>query len=142
MLKMLIAVDGSAHAARAVDYVLGRAASSRESVKAHLLNVQPSLAGPHVRRFISKADQHDLHREEALKVLEPARARVLSAGLICEYHIGVGDPGAVILEYADSLGCDEIVVGTHGRGFLGGVVMGSVAQKVANLASVPVVIVR
>lgn len=142
MLRLLIAVDGSGYADRAVAYALRRAAASRDPVKAHLLNVQLRLAGINVKRFISQESQHEHYREEAMAVLEPAHARVLAAGMSCEYHIGVGDPGATIIEYAHSLGCDEVVMGTHGRGFLGGVVMGSVAQKVINLAPVPVVVVK
>lgn len=142
MLRLLIAVDGSAYADRAVGYALGRAAASRDPLKLHLLNVQTRLSGVHVKRFISEASQHEHYREEAMVVLEPARARVLAAGLACAHHIGVGDPGSTIVEYVSSLGCDEVVMGTHGRGFLGGVVMGSVAQKVINLAPVPVVVVK
>ena len=82
------------------------------------------------------------NREEAMAVLEPSRQRALAAGIACEHHIGVGDPGGTIAEYARSLGCDEVVMGTHGRGFLAGAVMGSVAQKVVNLAPVPVVLVK
>ncbi len=33
-------------------------------------------------------------------------------------------------------------MGTHGRGFLGGVVLGSVAQRVVQLAPLPVVLVK
>lgn len=142
MLKLLVAVDGSDFSDRALDYVLRRAAASRDPVKAHLLNVQLPLSGVNVKLFISKESQQNYHREEAMAVLEPSRQRALAAGIACEHHIGVGDPGGTIAEYARSLGCDEVVMGTHGRGFLAGAVMGSVAQKVVNLAQVPVVLVK
>ena len=142
MLTLLIATDGSAYSERAVDYVLRRAAASREPVQAHLLNVQLPLAGVNVKLFISQESQQNYYRDEAMAVLEAPRQRLVGGGIACEHHIGVGDPGQVIADYVRSKGCDEVVMGTHGRGFLAGAVMGSVAQKVAHLSPVPVVLVK
>ena len=100
------------------------------------------LAGVNVKLFISQESQQAHYREEGMAVLAAPRKRLAEAGIACEFHIGVGDPGQVIVEYAGSKHCDEVVMGTHGRGFLGGVVMGSVAQRVVQLASMPVVLVK
>lgn len=142
MLKLLVAVDGSDFSDRALDYVLRRAAASRDPVKAHLLNVQLPLSGVNVKLFISKESQQAHYREQGMAVLAAPRQRLSEAGIGFEFHIGVGEPGQVIVEYAASKHCDEVVMGTHGRGFLGGVVMGSVAQRVVQLASMPVVLVK
>lgn len=142
MLSLLIAIDGSDYSERAVNYALRRAARSNEPLSAHLLNVQTPLTGVNVKIFISQESLQDYYREEGTAALTPARRRLEEAGIACEHHIGVGDPGHVIAEYARSKNCDEIVMGTHGRGVLSGAVMGSVAQKVAHLASVPVVLVK
>ncbi|MCC7257762.1 MAG: universal stress protein [Gammaproteobacteria bacterium] len=142
MLTLLIAVDGSEYSDRAVDYVVRRAAGSREPVAAHLLNVQLPLAGVNVKLFISPESQQAYHRDEGLAILARPRERLAQAGIACEHHIGVGDPGQVIADYARSKGCAEVVMGTHGRGFLAGTVLGSVAQKVVHLAPVPVVLVK
>ncbi len=142
MLTMLIAIDGSPYSDRALDYVLRRAAATREGVRVHLLNVQMPLAGVNVKLFISQASQQDYYRDEGMAVLAGPRQRLAQAGIDCEYHIGVGDPGEVIVEYARSKNCDEVVMGTHGRGVLAGAVMGSVAQKVVQLAPAPVVLVK
>lgn len=142
MLKLLVAVDGSDFSDRALDYVLRRAAASRDPVKAHLLNVQLPLSGVNVKLFISKESQQAHYREQGMAVLAGPRQRLSEAGIGFEFHIGVGEPGQVIVEYAASKHCDEVVMGTHGRGFLGGVVMGSVAQRVVQLATMPVVLVK
>jgi nucleotide-binding universal stress UspA family protein len=142
MLTLLIAVDGSEYSARAVDYALRRAANCRESVRAHLLNVQAPLVGVNVKLLVSQESLNNYYREEGQSVLKPVRDRLTAAGLATEDHIGVGDPGRVIVEYAASKGCDEIIMGTHGRGALAGAVMGSVAQKVIHLSQVPVVLVK
>jgi nucleotide-binding universal stress UspA family protein len=46
------------------------------------------------------------------------------------------------MDYSNEKKADEIVMGSHGRGALSGAVLGSVAQKVVHLSSVPVVLVK
>lgn len=142
MLTVLIAIDGSRYSDHALDYVVARAAATRDGVRAHLLNVQMPLTGVNVKLFISKESQQAHYREEGMAVLAGPRQRLAESGIDHDFHIGVGDPGQVIVDYAGSKACDEVVMGTHGRGFLGGVVLGSVAQRVVQLASMPVVLVK
>jgi len=47
-----------------------------------------------------------------------------------------------ILRYANDNAVDLIVMGTHGRGPLGHVVLGSVAERVVRKAPCPVLTVR
>jgi len=142
MLTLLVAIDGSRYSDRAVDYVVVRAASTRDGVHVHLLNVQLPLTGVNVKLFISKESQQAHYREQGMAVLAAPRQRLAESGIAHEFHIGVGDPGQVVVDYATSKSCNEVVMGTHGRGFLGGVVMGSVAQRVVQLAPMPVVLVK
>ncbi len=53
-----------------------------------------------------------------------------------------GEPSTEILRAAEELGCDLIVMGTHGRTGLGRLLMGSVAEAVLRHASCPVLTVR
>jgi len=142
MLKVLIPVDGSGYSDHAVDYVIRRAGASREPVHAHLLNVQLALVGVNVKLFVSQDSLDSYYRDEGNAILAGPRAKLEAAGVRCEHHIGVGEPGQVVADFARSTGAQEIVMGTHGRGALAGAVMGSVAQKVIHLATVPVVLVK
>ncbi len=142
MQTFLVAIDGSKFSDLAVDYCARRAAQAREPVHVHLLNVQLPLAGVNVKLFISQESQESYYRDEGLAILAEPRRRLEAAGLTCDHHISVGDPGEVIAGYARSTACTEIVMGTHGRGFLAGAVLGSVAQKVIQRAPVPVVLVK
>lgn len=53
-----------------------------------------------------------------------------------------GHPAEVILEYAKGKGIDLIVMGTHGRRGLNRLLLGSVADEVVHLATIPVMTVR
>lgn len=56
--------------------------------------------------------------------------------------VRIGDPASEIVEYADEEGCDLVVVGTHGRGGIPRLVLGSVAERVVRHAHVPVLVAR
>jgi nucleotide-binding universal stress UspA family protein len=51
-------------------------------------------------------------------------------------------PALSIVNYAKETGADLIVMGTHGRGGMAHLVMGSVAERVVRLAGCPVLVVR
>lgn len=53
----------------------------------------------------------------------------------------IGNPVIKILEIADELNADLIVMGTHGKGVLGHAFLGSVAEKVLNKSTRPVFVV-
>jgi nucleotide-binding universal stress UspA family protein len=55
---------------------------------------------------------------------------------------GLGGPYVEIVRYAQHCDIDLIVMGTHGRGFVAHMLMGSVAEKVVRRAPCPVLTVR
>jgi nucleotide-binding universal stress UspA family protein len=142
MLTLLVPLDGSEFSDRALQYAIARARTAPRGARIHLLNVQSPAVGVNVKIFVSAESLQEYYREEAMKILQPAVDRLREAGVPGEYHIGVGDTGSVVVEYAAEKRCDEVVMGTHGRGGLLGAVLGSVAQKVVQHAAVPVVLVK
>jgi nucleotide-binding universal stress UspA family protein len=54
----------------------------------------------------------------------------------------VGTPAMSIVEYAEGHDIDLIVMGTHGRGGMSHLLMGSVAERVVRTARCPVLTVR
>jgi nucleotide-binding universal stress UspA family protein len=81
-----------------------------------------------VREAKTKLDQAVTAEERA-----SGRARIATV---------LGHPVVEILRYASVEQIDLIVLGTHGRGPLGQVVMGSVAERVVRKAPCPVLTVR
>jgi nucleotide-binding universal stress UspA family protein len=59
-----------------------------------------------------------------------------------QMEIKVGSPFVEILRYASDKNIDLIVMGTHGRGAVAHMFLGSVAEKVVRKAACPVLIVR
>jgi nucleotide-binding universal stress UspA family protein len=93
----------------------------------------------------------EIYVPEAMTVSEHAIAdgqRLMShtlATLKSEPVVGqvlVGTPAQKIVEYADDHDVDLIVMGTHGRGGLAHMLMGSVAERVVRTAPCPVFTVR
>jgi len=54
----------------------------------------------------------------------------------------IGRPFAEIIKYAQAQSIDLIVIGTHGRGGLSHMLMGSVAEKVVRKSPCPVLTIR
>lgn len=141
--RILVPVDASDGAARAVEYVLSlrRQAASPDALEIHVLNVQREVSGD-VARFIPKESVDDYHRERSEKSLARARATLDAAGVKYAVRTDVGKPWEKIAEHARALGADHIVMGTRGLGSYTGALLGSIAQGVAAASPVPVVLVR
>lgn len=142
MRRILIAIDGSDNALRAVRQVVSLAPELRAPPQLLVANVQPVVVSGGVRTFVN-ADQIDAwYRSEGEKALAGARDLLAAAGLAHEHHIVVGDPAETLARMARERGCDLIVIGTRGMSAIGNLVMGSVATKVLQLADAPVLLVR
>jgi nucleotide-binding universal stress UspA family protein len=141
-MKVLIAVDGSASANRAVEHVVASVAWLKEAPQIHLLNVQWKLASGNVKLFINQDTINDYYREQGMAALAEARSRLDAAGLAYSYHIAIGTPAEAIVQAAQEQQVDQIVMSAHGQGSLTTLLLGSVASKVAHLAPVPVLLVK
>src|SRR6516225_7848703 len=73
--------------------------------------------------------------------LEPMAERVRSAGVPCEVVVRPGLPADEVLAFTREREVDRIVMGTHSPGPIGKLLVGSVAEAVLRIASVPVCIV-
>jgi nucleotide-binding universal stress UspA family protein len=76
-----------------------------------------------------------------MKHLEPMAERARAAGLRCEVVVRPGLAADQILAYTHERAIDRIVMGTHSPGPIGKLLVGSVAEAVLRISSVPVCIV-
>jgi nucleotide-binding universal stress UspA family protein len=135
--KILLATDLSPTSGPATD----EAFAAARRLGAHLLVVSvidsTSLRLPG-GRFNVRVDQVRARRETAAQELVQRGRR---EGVPVTFLVWEGDPGDSILEAARAESADMIVLGSHGRGPIGRLLLGSVSQHVVRHASVPVVVV-
>ena len=141
-MKILIPVDGTASANRAVEYVIASRNWLKETPQVLLLNVQWKIATGNVKLFISQQTIDDYYREQGTAALKQPRALLDAAGMAYSYHISVGIPASAILDYAAEHKVDQIVLGAGEKRTLSALLLGSVADKVLHLAALPVVLIK
>ena len=141
-MKILLPVDGSECALRAVEHLISHSAWFRDFPEIHLLHVHAPIPIGRVQAHVGKETLHAYYLEESQASLLEAQQKIDAAGCAHTTHIHVGQPAEVIAKLAAEQGCDLIVMGTHGRGGIAGLVTGSVANRVLHLASCPVLLVK
>lgn len=142
MLKVLIPVDGSACSDRALAHFIRHLSLYRDVPEIHLLHVHAPIPVGRVQQHIGHEALETYYREESEALLASAEVLLNDAGLAFLPHIHVGSAAEVIARLAHELGCDMVVMGTHGRGALPAALLGSVASKVLHLADRPVLLVK
>jgi len=143
VIKILVPIDGSEHSDRIVLHLLKMVALYKDTVEVHVLNVQPPV--PYANK-VSHAIGHEVVdkylQEQGELALKKTLAALDAATVTYKQHIATGETAEVILRVATESGCSQIFMGTHGRGAVSGLVMGSVATKVVHLTTIPVTLVR
>lgn len=141
-MKILIPLDGSSNADRAVDYVITNIAALKQPPQLLLLNVQWKVATGNVKLFISQETINDYYREQGMAALQQGRTKLDAAKLPYEYHISIGTPAEGIAQYVSEHHVDQIVMSRHGQGGLQAILLGSVVSKVLHLVDCPVLLVK
>lgn len=139
-MKILLAVDGSDVSLRAAKSLVDRLQWYREPPEVHLLHVHLPIPVGLALQHVSRETLDRYYRDEGEKALEPVRDILRQGGVVAVSHIHVGQASEVIVRLADELACDMICLGTHGRGAVGNALLGSVATRVLQLATVPVLL--
>lgn len=135
---LLVPVDGSDCALRALAYACRRFKQGGFDALV-ALNVQPPLPSS---RFVTKQMIREHQARLADEALAPARALAARLKVPCRSGFAVGSPAAAIMGSAKKARGDEIVMGTRGLGRWKGLLIGSTATKVIQLADVPVTLVK
>jgi nucleotide-binding universal stress UspA family protein len=140
-MKILIPVDGSPYTAKALEALEVRHelfGAAHEYVVFHA----PMALPARVAAVTDSRTVRAWHDEETAEATREARAFLDRSGWRYQVVSKPGDAGAEIARYAQEAGVDLIVMGTHGRGALGSLALGSVAQRVLAQCTTPVLLIR
>jgi nucleotide-binding universal stress UspA family protein len=134
---ILVAVDGSPNSNEALAMAIDLA--QHYNAKLCLLH-----AFPHVSDLLGTPQYEHLLEARStigMQILESMRKQV-PAGVKAEIQLLEGPPAPAVLRVAQEDGCDLIVMGSRGHSQLGGMLLGSVSNVVAQRAHCPVMIVH
>jgi nucleotide-binding universal stress UspA family protein len=136
--KILVPHDFSDTSEAAVRYAT--ALAHNFGAKLYLLHVSDKAKFEMATEFPLGLDGtlEDAVRERLVKILSPREQMEFKPA----FEFRSGAPAMEIIRYAKAENIDLIVMGTHGRGFVAHVVLGSVAEKVVRTAPCPVLTVR
>jgi nucleotide-binding universal stress UspA family protein len=133
---ILVPTDGSDQADTAIDHAASLARQHGATI--HLLYVADTnrdsvttLGGQVVDALEAEGEQ----------ILENATERLDDALEVAD-AIETGDPVETILDYAELVDADLIVMGTHGRRGIDRYLLGSTTERVVRLSSIPVLTIR
>ncbi|KAB0633976.1 universal stress protein [Burkholderia stagnalis] len=141
---LLVPTDGSDLSVAAIQMAVALAKEHQAAVTAvhvmpefHVLTYESEMLGDSKERFIQVVRQH---AEAYLATVSVAAAE---AGVACETVAVTHDrPYEAIINIAAQRGCDLVVMASHGRSGVRGLLIGSETQKVLTHCSIPVLVVR
>ena len=140
-MKIILAADGSKHTKKALAFLVTHASLLADGGELHVLHVQPALP-PRVKTVAGRDMVASYHLDEAEKVLVPIRKFLQRHPIIFQADWVVGTVPDEIIKAAKRDKSHLIVMGTHGHGVLGRMLLGSVAQRVVSNCDIPVLLVK
>jgi nucleotide-binding universal stress UspA family protein len=143
---ILIPTDGSVTAEKAVTAGLKFAKWAKAKVTVFTAMPEfrtPTAAEVATRSVISIAEHERRSREQARKLLDKVVKRAKAAGVRLDTETALSDwPGKAIIAAAQKKRCDLIFIGSHGRGGLSALLMGSQTHEVLRGSRIPTLVYR
>ncbi len=137
--RILVPTDGSKQGERAVSHAFDVAIHHGASARVIYVVNAANYGGLPMETAWDGIS--DALREEGQAAVDRA-AELAPDGLEVETDVLEGSPSRVIVAEAQPENCDIVVMGTHGRGGIDRLLLGSVTERVVRRAGVPVLTVR
>ena len=151
--RILIPLDGSDLAEAAIPYgeelarafggktILLQAIRSLDSIVAETLPWGSMNPAEHEVPLGVARTRFESEQQAAEAYLASVSARLAAKGLAAETEVAEGDARESILSYIPKAGVSLVVMSSHGRGALGRLILGSVADAVLRRSGVPVLLI-
>jgi nucleotide-binding universal stress UspA family protein len=111
--------------------------ATKHGAEVVVLHVAPPTTFGEFANQAQMVEEEEQLMEESLRPIQSPEP-----GVRVRHQLERGDAAELIVSVAQDLGCDLIVMGTHGRSGLSRLFMGSVAEHVLRTAPCPVLTVR
>ena len=144
--NILVPTDGSELSIRAAKLAMALAKATGSKVTAF------HVAPPYTFRvyeeyipsnFVTMPQYEENVKKVAERHLGAIRKLADAAGISFDGHYTKSDfPAHAIVEAAEKYGCDSIAMGSHGRGAVGAILLGSETVKVLASSKLPVIVVH
>lgn len=144
--RLLCAMDGSEHSLRAANHAAALAARFGASLS--FLTVTKEIkVTDEVRRYLQveqlAGEPQYVLDEHAQSIMRQAKKTATKAGVTkVDTLIRTGQPARTIVQVAEEMEADTIVMGSRGLGDFEGLLLGSVSHKVATLAKCTCITVK
>jgi nucleotide-binding universal stress UspA family protein len=145
MTVVLAPVDGSTRGLRAVPWAAKLAGAGGTVVLLRVVPPQPAYAET-LFSLVGAGDTvqeiQDAWTRTAEADMDEAAALLSGSDVTVQQMVAEGEPDEEIVDAATRRGVEMIAMASHGRGAVGRAIFGSVADRVARTAPVPILILR
>ncbi len=140
--RILVPTDGSVEVERAVEHALDLARSHDAAIRTVYVVNAANYGGLPMETAWDGIG--DALRDEGSAAVERVEELIAERApdLVVETTVREGSPSRVIVEEAQTSDCDLVVMGTHGRGGIDRLLLGSVTERVVRTSPIPVLTVR
>jgi nucleotide-binding universal stress UspA family protein len=145
MNRILVPIDGSAHADRALRHALEHALAlvkAGVTIELDLINVQTPIVYGEILAMVGEEQAKEYAMKAGARALAAAHQLLGDAGFPFHARVAIGEVAEVIAAHVQKHHITEVVMGTRGLGPVSGLVLGSVATKVIHLVDVPITLIK
>lgn len=141
--SITVPLDGSSFAEQALPLARQLAQHSNAGLRLVLVHTPASTWDPGVEFSLFDPEMERQLRERELGYLDAVAKRLIAgSGLPVECALLSGPIGESLEQYVERTGTDLVVMTSHGRGGLGRIVLGNVADQLVRRLNVPLLVVR
>jgi nucleotide-binding universal stress UspA family protein len=141
--SILVPLDGSRFAEQALPLAERLARSSSACLRLALVHTPSASWDPGVEFSLFDPEMEQQLRERELNYLESLAGRLMNGGgLHVECALLTGSVAEALEDYVERTGTDLVLMTSHGRGGIGRLVLGNVADQLVLRLDVPVLVIR
>lgn len=140
-MKILLPVDGSPFTQKMLEYITSTPDLFKTNNEYVLMTIVTPLL-PQSAGLLGKEAVDEYYQETSDKVLQPAIEFLKGKGINCRAGFRIGYVSEALPDEARDGQYDLIIMGSHGYGTLGSLVLGSVANAMLSKTKIPVLLIR